>query len=43
MTRPDRFDIPGVSPEREEWIERAFQAVFSDIPKPTTAEQEPQT
>ena len=39
-TRPDRFDIPGVSPEREDWIEQAFQSVFSNIPKPVTPEKE---
>jgi hypothetical protein len=39
--RPARFDIPGVSPEREQWIEQMFQSVFAnDIPKPVAPEKE---
>lgn len=40
MNRPDRFDIPGVSPERNDWIEQAFKSVFPEIPKPITPETE---
>jgi hypothetical protein len=41
LTRPARFDIPGVSPERNDWIEQAFQSVFpNDIPKPVAPEKE---
>lgn len=41
LTRPARFDIPGVSPDWQNTIEEAFQSVFpNDIPKPAAPEQE---
>lgn len=41
--RPDRFDIPGLSPERMDWLEQAFQTVFpADIPKPIDPNEEKQ-
>jgi hypothetical protein len=41
LTRPARFDIPGVSPDWQNTIEEAFQSVFpNDIPKPVAPEKE---
>ena len=28
LTRPDRFDIPGLSPERKDKLESAFEWLF---------------
>jgi len=42
MTRPDRFDIPGVSPEWQARMEAELAKVLGDIPKPINPEQEPQ-
>lgn len=41
ITRPDRFDIPGLSPEWQANVAEAFQKVFpADIPKPVSPMQE---
>lgn len=41
LTRPARFDIPGVSSDWQNTIEEAFQSVFpNDIPEPAAPEKE---
>lgn len=40
LTRPDRFDIPGLSPDRNDWLEQAFKSVFPEIQKPVAPEKE---
>lgn len=42
MTRPDRFDTPGVAPEWRTRMEVEFAKVLGDIPKPINPEPEPQ-
>ena len=40
MTRPDRFDIPGVSPEWQARMEAELAKVLGNIPKPVAPELE---
>lgn len=40
MNRPDRFDIPGVSPEWQARMEAEFAKVLGEIPKPVAPEKE---
>lgn len=40
MNRPDRFDIPGLSPEWHARMEAEFAKLLADIPKPVTPEKE---
>jgi hypothetical protein len=40
ITRPARFDIPGVSPDWQARIDAEFKKVLGDIPKPVAPEKE---
>lgn len=40
LTRPDRFDIPGLSPEWQANVNEAFAQVPGSIPKPVAPEPE---
>ena len=40
LTRPARFDIPGVSPDWQARMEAEFAKVLGDIPKPVAPEKE---
>jgi hypothetical protein len=40
VTRPDRFDIPGLSPEWQANVDEAFAKVLGELPKPVNPMQE---
>lgn len=40
LTRPDRFDIPGVTPEWQARMESEFAKVLGELPKPVNPMQE---